>query len=77
MFDDYDAGILNDYGGGNVSWWQDYIRAEVGRANDFWRAQVEAAQPSVHPTALWRALGWFSVGFITCAIIVYLLIGGG
>jgi hypothetical protein len=20
-----------------VEWWQDYIRAEIGRANDYWR----------------------------------------
>jgi hypothetical protein len=38
---DYDAGLLNDYGGGNVGWWQDYIRAEIGRCNDYWREQVE------------------------------------
>ena len=38
---DYDAGYLNDYGGGNVAWWQDYVRAEIGRANDFWRSQIE------------------------------------
>jgi len=37
---DYDAGLLNDWGGGNVAWWQDYIRAEIGRANDHWRALV-------------------------------------
>lgn len=34
---DYDAGLLNDYGGGEVEWWQDYLRAEIGRANDYWR----------------------------------------
>jgi hypothetical protein len=34
---DYDAGLLNDWGGGNVEWWQDYLRAEIGRANDYWR----------------------------------------
>ena len=39
---DYDAGLLNDFGGGNVEWWQDYLRAEIGRANEFWRQQVEA-----------------------------------
>lgn len=33
---DYDCGLINDYGGGDVSWWQDYIRAEIGRANDHW-----------------------------------------
>lgn len=40
---DYDAGLLNDFGGGNVEWWQDYIRAEIGRANEFWRTQVEGS----------------------------------
>lgn len=39
-YDDYDAGYLNDWGGGNVEWWQNYIRAEIGRANEFWRSQV-------------------------------------
>jgi hypothetical protein len=34
---DYDAGLLSDCGGGDVGWWQDYIRAEIGRANDHWR----------------------------------------
>ena len=38
---DYDAGLLNDWGDGNVEWWQDYLRAEIGRANEFWREQVE------------------------------------
>ena len=34
---DYDAGLLNDFGGGDIGWWQDYLRAEVGRANEYWR----------------------------------------
>jgi hypothetical protein len=58
-FSDYDAGLLNNFGGGNVEWWQDYLRAEIGRANDFWRDQVSAlSQP--HPAdervveARWR-----------------------
>lgn len=38
---DYDAGLLNDYGGGNVDWWWDYLRAEIGRANEHWRVQHE------------------------------------
>jgi len=38
---DYDSGLLNDWGGGNVAWWQDYIRAEVGRCNDYWRSRIE------------------------------------
>ena len=37
---DYDAGLLNDWGGGNVEWWQDYLRAEIARANEHWRACV-------------------------------------
>jgi hypothetical protein len=48
---DYDAGLLNDYGGGDVGWWQDYLRAEIGRANDFWREQV------AHPTDAERLAG--------------------
>ena len=39
---DYDAGLLNDWGGGNTKWWMDYLRAEIGRANDFWRDQSAA-----------------------------------
>ncbi len=41
--DCYDAGILNDFGGGNVEWWQDYIRAELGNAHDFYQSQIDAA----------------------------------
>ena len=39
-FSDYDAGLLNDFGGGNVEWWQDYLRAEIERANEWWRSQT-------------------------------------
>lgn len=42
--DTYDSGLLNDWGGGNVGWWQDYIRAELGRAHEFYAAQIEAAE---------------------------------
>ena len=35
---DYDCGMLNDHGGGNVGWWWDYIRYEIGRCNDYWRS---------------------------------------
>ena len=38
----YDPGLLNDYGGGNVEWWQDYIRAEVERCNDHYEADYAA-----------------------------------
>lgn len=44
--DDYDAGVLNDYGGGNVGWWQDYICSEVNRCNGFWREQWENSLPT-------------------------------
>lgn len=37
---EYDAGLLNDYGGGNVEWWQDYIRAELGRAYEHYQSQI-------------------------------------
>lgn len=42
----YDAGLLNDFGGGNVEWWQDYIRAELGHAHDFYQAQIATPQPA-------------------------------
>lgn len=41
----YDAGLLSDFGGGNVEWWQDYIRAELGRAHEFYQSQI-APRPS-------------------------------
>ena len=37
----YDCGLINDYGGGDVQWWQDYIRAEIERCNDHWEAQLK------------------------------------
>jgi hypothetical protein len=38
----YDAGYLGDGGGGDVSWWHDYIRSELERAHDFYQSQVDA-----------------------------------
>lgn len=35
MSDRYDAGYINDFGGGDTEWWTDYLLAEVERANDF------------------------------------------
>lgn len=43
-FDTYSAGMLSDFGGGDVGWWQDYVRAELGHAHDFYKSQAEAAQ---------------------------------
>lgn len=42
----YDAGILNDYGGGDVNWWQDYIRAELERAHEHYQSQFAALSQS-------------------------------
>ncbi|MEN5317731.1 hypothetical protein ABE509_09280 [[Pseudomonas] hibiscicola] len=36
QLDHYDAGLLGDGGGGDVNWWQDYIRAELDRAHEFY-----------------------------------------
>ena len=41
QLDRYDAGYLNDFGGGDVNWWHDYIRTELDRAHDFYQSQVE------------------------------------
>jgi hypothetical protein len=49
-FQDYDAGLLSDYGGGNVAWWMDYIRGELERCNEHWREQLSAHQTE-KPTA--------------------------
>lgn len=48
---DYDAGCFNDYGGGKVEWWFDYLRFEINRANEHWREQWQAALASttMHP----------------------------
>lgn len=40
VLDAYDAGLLGDGGGGDVDWWQDYIRAELQRAHEFYSDQV-------------------------------------
>lgn len=56
VLDAYDAGLLNDYGGGNVEWWQDYIRAELGRAHDFYQSQVGAATPEAQAGS--EAVAW-------------------
>lgn len=40
LVEEFDAGLLNDYGGGNVGWWHDYIRAELSRAHDFYASQL-------------------------------------
>lgn len=45
QLDQYDAGLLNDFGGGNVEWWQDYIRAELGRAYEHYQSQMPVAAP--------------------------------
>lgn len=38
---EYDAGLINDFGGGNVGWWQDYIRAELERAYCHYQEQAD------------------------------------
>lgn len=36
----FDAGYLNDFGGGNVEWWFSYIRDLLSDAHDFYVAQT-------------------------------------
>jgi hypothetical protein len=38
---EYDAGVLNGWGGGNVGWWHDYLRCELANANQHWIEQTE------------------------------------
>ena len=39
--DDYDPGILNDYGGGNIGWWMGYVRMEIEKCNEHWRQNLK------------------------------------
>jgi hypothetical protein len=43
--EEYDAGLLGYFGGGDVEWWQDYIRDLLGRAHDHYQSQVSAYPP--------------------------------
>jgi len=71
MVERYDAGLINDFGGGNVEWWQDYIRAEIERANDFHadriaalEAQLAEAKGKLNEIACWsqsQGLLWWQV----------------
>jgi hypothetical protein len=36
-FTDYDPGALNDYGGGNILWWTEYIHQIISDCNDYHR----------------------------------------
>lgn len=47
MTDRYDAGLLNDFGGGNVDWWQDYTIAAPGRAHDFYSTALTDAEATI------------------------------
>jgi hypothetical protein len=47
--DAFDAGLLNDYGGGNVAWWFNSIREHLADAHAFYQEQVNNAWP---PAAL-------------------------
>lgn len=38
----YDAGYLPS-ASASVEWWQDYVRAELGRAHDFYQGQLDSA----------------------------------
>ena len=38
---DYDAGLLGDHGGGNISWWHEYLRSQINRCNGYWRGLIE------------------------------------
>lgn len=42
QLDRYDAGLLGEGGGGDVGWWQDYIRTELDRAHEFYQDQADA-----------------------------------
>jgi hypothetical protein len=43
----YDAGIISEFGRGNVVWWQDYIRAELARAHEFYCEQASSQEDEI------------------------------
>lgn len=40
----FDAGLLNDFGGGNVDWWQDYVRSLLEQSDEHYRQHIEARE---------------------------------
>lgn len=67
----YDAGLLNDWGGGDVEWWQDYIRAELQRAHDHYQSQVDAFMCGVEMED-----GWIAQNGYACPVDADVLIDG-
>jgi hypothetical protein len=55
----YDAGLLNDFGGGNVGWWHDYLRAELNRAHEHYDAELAALRQALVDTERCRTR-WMS-----------------
>jgi hypothetical protein len=47
--EEYDAGILGCAGGGDVSWWQDYIRSELGSAYEYYQSQITTPPAAKRP----------------------------
>lgn len=39
---DYNPGLLNDYGKGNIEWWFEYIRSVTDDCNRYWRELIES-----------------------------------
>ena len=70
QLDEYDAGSMNDYGGGNVSWWHDYIRNLLGCAYDFYNEQLAAPSAPAAEEQIEKQLSSTSekVAFIVAAV---------
>lgn len=43
----YDAGLLGSGGGGDVNWWQDYIRALLDQSHDHYMQEIERLEAVV------------------------------
>ncbi len=41
---DYDPGIINDYGGGMIDWWMSYIKTEIDKCNEHWREALKEGE---------------------------------
>ena len=47
---EFDAGLLNDFGGGNVEWWWDYIRYLLSNAHEHYQEAVDTSATTIPQT---------------------------
>jgi hypothetical protein len=59
MSDRYDAGLLSDFGGGNVEWWQDYIRSQLAAAHEFYETEIAELEAELEAWQSLDGINWY------------------